>query len=783
MPKDEQTIILPSARAIRHEQLQLAEETLFLPNYITMSEFLSKLCRVPNFKYIDDDTRVLLLLEASDFSHFSKLQIERNFFTFTKNASYIFKFFEELSAEMYDISLLDTADLYAEYEEHILILQELYKRYKTLCEARGLLDKIFLPQQYTLNHEYLALHPKILLHVVGHLTNFELDILQKCTQYSELQISFATTRFNTKMQERFREIGFELKPNTHYRLSLNTQKILEQKSLTKERAIECESLSESLLQVAFVKQKIYQFIQKGYAPEKIAVVLPDEKFAQTLKSFDTESNFNFAMGESFASTQIYQKLYASAEAIENDSKENLARLKRVGAELYDILFPLYKKEAWDVDFLGLMTRFGEFISNKREKKIYDEEIFHFKAILPFMQNMRFQSLLHLFMQRLSARTIDDIRGGKVTVMGVLETRAVQFDGVVIVDFSDENVPKKSQKDMFLNTKIRERAKLPTSSDRENLQKHYYEMLLQNAKEVAICFVASQQSTPSRFLKQLGVEPSKRYNEQAYAELLFTPHIRREQKEQEIVAEYNFREKKLSASKLKSFLECRRKFYYRYILKLSDHKIPKDMPAEWEIGTAIHEALRKLYTSQQSFTSYETLTKELEKALDSVCGKSELEKYQIALYKKSLRPFCENEIKRFQEGWQVLGCEQTYEYEFAGLTLTGQIDRIDKRGEDLLVLDYKTGSYPLYTEKSLHDASDFQLEFYYLLAHNLGNSISCAYYDLKNSKIVSESFLNEKLAVLESNIKDLLLHESFEFTKCEDLKTCSYCEFATLCKRA
>ena len=84
------TIVLPSARAIRHEQLSIDSQTLFLPNYITMNEFISKLCIVKEFKPLDEDSRVLLLLEASDFKAFSSLQIQRNFFTFTKNSSYIF---------------------------------------------------------------------------------------------------------------------------------------------------------------------------------------------------------------------------------------------------------------------------------------------------------------------------------------------------------------------------------------------------------------------------------------------------------------------------------------------------------------------------------------------------------------------------------------------------------------------------------------------------------------------------------------------------------------------
>ena len=54
----------------------------------------------------------------------------------------------------------------------------------------------------------------------------------------------------------------------------------------------------------------------------------------------------------------------------------------------------------------------------------------------------------MFLQRLASRTIDDVRGGKITVMGVLETRNISFDGVIIVDFNDNHVPKKSDKDII-----------------------------------------------------------------------------------------------------------------------------------------------------------------------------------------------------------------------------------------------------------------------------------------------------------------------------------------------
>jgi len=776
------TYVLPSARAIRARQLLGEEESLFLPHYITMSEFLSKLCIVEGYRFIDEDTRTLLLLEASNFSNFTQLQIERNFFTFTKNASYIFKFFEELSAELFCIEDLQNADLYAEYEEHISILQELYKRYKVLCDEKKLLDKIFLPDLYRLNKHFLQRHSKIVVDVVGYLTNFELLLLQEACSYCEIELHIDTTRFNTKMQTKLNTLGLELQSNRSYCISLNKKEILQERNFLRDTKIVCESFSESLLQVAFVKYKIYEMIQKGYKAEDIVLILPDENFATLLQGFDKEHNFNFAMGRSFSSTQIYQKLWATLEALDNASKENLQRLKRVGKEYYEQLFGVYKQEFSVSEFFILLQSFKEEINSKEQRSIFEEELFHFRALEHYIEGMSLKALLHLFLQRLAKRSIDDTHGGKITVMGVLETRDVSFDGVVIVDFNEGNVPKKSEKDMFLNTQIRERSKLPTMVDREDLQKHYYELLIANAKEVAISFVSTEQSIPSRFLKQLGIEAQNTYSEKSYAELLFKPTSKKLIKDQEIVAAYDFTEHKISATMLKNFFECRRKFYYRYILLLQEHKIPKDMPQELEIGESVHEALAKLFADQKSFESYEKMYKKLELSLDAVCGKSELEKYQIALYKKQLQEFCHHEVKRFDDGWQVYGCEQSYSSFFAGITISGRIDRIDRHNEQLFVLDYKTGTYPIYNLKNVAEATDFQLEFYYLLAKNIGEEIRCGYYDLKKCTIVEELLLEEKLAVLESNIKDLLMHKEFEFFQCEDLKTCLYCPYKTMCGR-
>jgi len=779
---DTGTIILPSARAIRHEQLSIESSTLFLPNHITMSEFISKLCIVKNFKTADMDSRVLLLLEASDFNEFSSLQIQRNFFTFTKNSSYIFKFFEELSAELYDINELDTADVYGEYEEHISILQELYKRYETLCLEKKILDKIFLPKLYTFNEVYALSHKDIVLYVDGHLTNFELKLLVKCSEYSDVCIIFTTSDFNLKMQKKFLELGFDLEINYEYKLSLSSRAVLSKTKIKQDTKISCESFSESILQVAFVQKKIYDYIKQGHKSENIVVVLPDEKMAEMLMSFDEKSNFNFAMGSSFTRSKIYEKLNSTSKMIDQDSVENEARLNRVGDNIYMNLLKIYYEKSQDVDVLAFLDIYKEGFTSKRELKIFNEELYNFKYILPYMKDMSVKSLLSVFLQRLASRTIDDVRGGKITVMGVLETRNVHFDGVIIVDFSDSNVPKKSDKDMFLNTQIREMSNLPTMSDRENLQKHYYEMLIRRSKDVAISFVKSKDSGESRFLKQLGIKEKNIYSEPDYASMIFHKKDYLVKSDEEIVLEYNFKDTKLSATRLKTFLTCKRKYYHKYVQKIKQHEVPKDMPPEYKIGLDVHEALKELYSKKDSYESSELLKKDLYKELDKATGKSEFEKYLIEIQKRNLAKFCEIEISRFEDNWSVHRCEETLECRYSGITLTGQIDRVDKRNNEIFVLDYKTGKYPIYTAKNVHEATDFQLEFYYLLAGGFGNVVGCGYYDLKESKIIQESFLEEKLAVLQSTIKDLLNIEEVNFEMCEDEKNCLFCEYKIMCGR-
>ncbi|MBE0498826.1 MAG: PD-(D/E)XK nuclease family protein [Campylobacterales bacterium] len=773
--------ILPTSRAIRSRLLKEQEQDGFLPSYITMSEFLQRALVVEGYVRVDEDTRTLLLLEASDFKQFSALQIERNFFTFTQNSSYIFRFFEELSGELLEINALDMADTYGDYEEHIEILKELYARYEKLCEEKKILDPIFLSKKYRLNEAYVRSAQEIELYVEGYLTNFELKILTECAQIVPLRLHFYANRFNTKMQEKLKALSVAVVSDKNQTINLSRLTIETVSALKKEYEISCESFSQRVLQVAFIKQKVYEFTQKGIKAENIAVILPDESFAQHLRRFDTKCNFNFAMGESLVSSTFVHALNAVTEYLDTPSVQNRSRINRIGAELVEAFAGVYKADVDGLDFRSLLQPFMEKEKNKAVLKIIDEELFYFDKLLGILQGSSFKSALHLFINRLKNRSTDDVRGGKVTVMGVLETRMVAFEGVIVVDFNEGTVPRKSEKDLFLNSSTRIAAGLPGAQEREALQKLYYSSLFMRARHVAISYVDSAESLPSRFLTQLGIATTSVYEEEQWAGILFEQTAREKLHEQKIECAYDFTEHALSATGLKSFLTCKRRFYHRYIDGLQEHQIEKDLPQEHEIGTALHEALKKVYEEKSRYSNAQELTKAISAALKESAADTVLDRYLQKIWIQRLEPFVASEIERFKEA-EVLSCEKRLSAEVCGIRLSGQIDRIDRTLEGLEVLDYKSGNYPIYTARTVDKATDFQLEFYYLLAKNEGEVKACGYYDLKNGKIIPEELLEKKLELLYEHLHGLRETKFFDFEKTDEIKECRFCPYTHLCGR-
>ncbi|RUM67278.1 MAG: PD-(D/E)XK nuclease family protein [Sulfurospirillum sp.] len=783
MQPDNRLEIYPTSRAIREELTRMLSQNTLLPKMTTIGEFEKKALLVPGRTFIDEDTRILLMQEASDFSNFRSLNIDREFFSFLKNSRYLFAFFEELAVEMTKIDQLRAYDTYASYDEHLTILETLLQKYTELLDRKKYVDKITLPSLYKINENYIRSFSQIELHLEGYLNRFEFQIFEKIAAITPLTIHLHTSRFNQKMTDTFADIGFALRTGYEYILDFQNRTILHEVKVPEPQThYTIDPQQSSIEQIAFVKKKLYDFIRQGYAPDDIAVILPNASTAVLLDLFDEENNFNFAMGFPFTQTVIYRKLDALYRYFMERNHENYYRIKSLGfdkAQTDEML----KKWSSRLSFKEIMALFAELIPEE-ENDIYRQfatELALFKKLLPSLAHYPFHKVLHLFLNRLSKLSTDDTRGGKITVMEILETRGITKEALIVVDFNEGVLPSISRKDLFLSSTLREACGLPTPSDRENLQKYYYNRIFDQAKEVAITYLLDDQNQPSRFLEELQITQFHHtHGDLKHILLPFhkpNPHFMKA----DLILTYDFSKTPLSASALKTFLDCKRKYYFKHIQKYEAFEIPKDQDNERIVGILLHEALKELYQKEPAWFSEEDLMIALQKALYLRSETEPALRFLLDQWLELLKPFVQNEIKRFHEGFKVFTTEKKFTAVAEDLELMGNIDRIDIRDGSYTIIDYKSGKIPATTPRTLEKATDFQLQFYYLITQHLGSVEDAYYYSLKEGKLVDEALFDEKLDLLYTHLAALKATEH-NFTMTETLQKCAFCPYQKICDR-
>ena len=772
-------LVYSSSRAIRENIKQ--KNNGFLDYYQSISEFFSNSLIFENLKVIDSDTRDIYLHKASDFKNFKKLQIERDFFRFLKSSSYIYDFFSEISQELVSVSDIKQNDVYAEFEEHLDILEEFLRRYEKLLLENSFIDRIFFPKYYKLNKTFIESFDEIEFYLDGLLSNFELKLLDEISDITKVKIYYKATVYNQKMQQRFASFGLDIKPGFIYTINFSDKSIISKKRNENKTDITLTTLPSRELQVAFVKYKIANFVQKGYLPQNIAVILPNEDIKDSLKFFDFKHNLNFAMGDSFKNSYVFKKLQATMDYINEDSKSNEARLERYGYELFLFIKLNLKKYVKEINLQEFFDILYEDM-DKTQKELVKKEIYSLEKLTDYIEDINFKEFLNIFTNRLSNIKIDDTRGGKITVLGVLESRGMKFDGVIVLDFNEGTVPKTLDKDMFLNSAVKKHSNLPTKLDREALQKHYYINLFENSKEVCLCCVEDEQNQKSRFLEEL--EYTEENIDKSFLEKIlfkdkmsFSPFL-------DETKEIRYRFKTLSNSKLKIFLECKRKFYYKYVKGIEGFALPKDLAEEWEIGEWVHIALKNLYSKTNSYKDKQKLKRDFFKELDDLEIEDRLLRFKIDLYKKSLDRFFDLEIKRFDAGIVVEENEMELTKEYNSVLINGKIDRLDRNSVSgsYDIIDYKTGSVPVYNKNNFSDATDFQLQFYKLLCEDKYNVGECFFYDIKNQEIVKDDFFDERFFILKKHLDDISKIDGFVNEKTTDLNICRKCEYRVLCQR-
>ena len=755
-----------------------------------MDEFEKRVVLLANRVMVDPLSRILYLREASNFSEFKELKLDRELVRFFTKSDAIFKFFEELEQENIDFAHLIEADPYAEFDRDISILESLRDRYKEILDAKSLTDKVFIPKEYTLNESFLLRYEVIEISIEGYLSRFEMDLISKCSCVTKVIIHFTTNRFNQKMVERFAEYGITLPFDSIVSFDFGAKKILAQEPNPTTIDAKVLKVDERYEQIALAFIEIEQMVKSGIAAEDIVLILPDETLKDSFLLYDHLHNLNFAMGFEYSKKASYKRLEALHSYWNRYDKESRYLLERYGVTISTIENISPKQSISVGGFFEILADCKMLDSTLATNEVSwkkgdgEEQVFEAQKYMLqiFDYELSVKDWLFLWMRYLSTITIDDSRGGKITVMGVLETRGMSYEGVVIVDFNDGIVPATTGKDQFLNTTVRSFAKLPTLSDRESLQKYFYKRLFESAAKLSIIYSSSDNKLVSKFLYELGIEGGDMTSTQL--SILYNEQSQIVEPKDPIVEQFDARGIVWSPSKLKIYLDCKRKYYYKYIEGIKPKK--DDQLNE---GSVLHSLLDHLYAKRDHYTSIEDMQRDIDIILDELLplqhNKSDAKLiYQKMLWREKLGGYMKKEIDHFAKGWRVVAREYDVAGEIGGLKFRGRVDRIDQDNTNTLVIDYKSGSIAEANRvKNLENLTDFQMSIYSHILSQTYHNITLSFMKiLDGGKLEDITMLDEKNSLLAEHIIELKESKNFTASRCEELQKCKYCEFVLLCER-
>ncbi len=193
----------------------------------------------------------------------------------------------------------------------------------------------------------------------------------------------------------------------------------------------------------------------------------------------------------------------------------------------------------------------------------------------------------------------------IQVMGVLETRLLDFDRVIILSVNEGNLPKPSATASFIPYSLRKGFGLPTYEHRDAVYAYYFYRLIQRARHVALVWHtesdAGQKGEKSRFISQLQYLTQKTPE---ITNLYFSPGMGvtgelSVQKDDTALSRLQDlatgEDHYLSPSALNTYLTCRLRFYFKYVAGIRElEEMEEEMDAAL-FGSLLHKAMEKVYT--------------------------------------------------------------------------------------------------------------------------------------------------------------------------------------------
>ena len=305
------------------------------------------------------------------------------------------------------------------------------------------------------------------------------------------------------------------------------------------------------------------------------------------------------------------------------------------------------------------------------------------------------------------------------IMGVLESRVLDFETVIITSLNEGKLPAGKSQNSFIPYDVKRELELPTFKEKDAIYTYHFYHLLQRAKKVYLLYNTESEGLDagekSRFITQLQVEyPTQHdlipeiYNavlpEKANQPMVI-PKSESVMDRLKEIAENGF-----SPTTITSYIRNPIQFYFQRILKIKEVEEVEENIAVNTLGTIIHETLKSLYepfigkfiSESDLLNCIKQIDAEVMKQFKIVYKEGEIKKgrnllaFEVA--KRNVYNFLKVELDSVISGdtIKILALEKRYERIFEHFNLPcpikigGSVDRIELRNGVLRIIDYKTG---------------------------------------------------------------------------------------------
>ncbi|PRY11990.1 PD-(D/E)XK nuclease superfamily protein [Pontibacter ummariensis] len=359
---------------------------------------------------------------------------------------------------------------------------------------------------------------------------------------------------------------------------------------------------------------------------------------------------------------------------------------------------------------------------------------------------------------------------EVQIMGMLETRALDFENLIILSVNENVLPAPKRQESLMPYDVLREFGLPTYAETEGAMAYNFYRLLQRAKRINLLYVLPSDTygsgEKSRFVLQLQNDLALRNPKIKFRDL--TAAV-----EQQEMREYNEDiliqktpetitqlrqelERGLYPSHLNMYINCSLQYYFTRIAKMQEVDEVEEQLGADQFGTIVHQVLEDFFRPFELSGKpiqpddveqmQEALAEKVKREFSKVTLGAKPERGMNYLLYKVAVEVLEKYLQKLKASDElplyVLRLEETLATtlsvqvgdEVVNVRIAGKADRIDLTGHELRVIDYKTGK----VEQHQLTVKAEDLELHFLSDPKYGKARQLWLYEYVLKRVLEES---------------------------------------------